>query len=87
MICKKGSLVVEPSNKWSSSYLSAAETQRCMLDPTWNWNVASAGGIDIALAVTIDQDSLQDHDIKIDTKCYDLIEGNCIYCDELHWKY
>lgn len=87
MICKKGSLVVEPSNKWSSSYLSSAETQRCMLDPTWNWNVASAGGIDIALAVTIDQDSLQDHDIKIDTKCYDLIEGNCIYCDELHWKY
>lgn len=80
MVGKKGLAVVEKTSKWSSSFLSAAETQRCMADPTWEMNSKD-------IAVTVDRSSLLTHDIIMDTKCYDLIERNCIYNDDLHWRY
>ena len=89
MIGKKGSTVTKTKlstlHKWRTSFLSSAETQRCMLDPTWNMITSEAD-----IAVTIDQASLhelQEHAVKIDTECYALIEKRCIYNDELHWKY
>jgi len=81
MIGKKGLSVIEMASNWFSSYLSSGETQRCMMDPTWEMKSIED------IAITVDRASLLTHDIIMDTKCYDLIEKNCIYNDDLHWKY
>eukprot|EP00956_Cyclotella_meneghiniana_P004800 scaffold5919_cov25-Cyclotella_meneghiniana.AAC.2 len=86
MIGKKGSTVMTTKlsmlHKWRTSFLSSVETQRCMLDPTWNMKTS-----EVDIAITVDQASLQEYAIKIDTECYDLIEARCIFNDELHWEY
>mmetsp|Transcript_15923 Transcript_15923/g.24035 ORF Transcript_15923/g.24035 Transcript_15923/m.24035 type:complete len:887 (-) Transcript_15923:1562-4222(-) len=80
MIGKKAA--VKATNKtWVASYLSSTQTQQCMSDPTWEMESTED------IAITVDRASLLEHDIIMDTRCYDLIEKNCIYNDDLHWKY
>ena len=52
-----------------------------MSDPSWKMKSTED------IAITVDRASLLEDDILMDTSCYDLIEKNCIYNDDLHWKY
>jgi len=81
MIGKKGLTVMETTSKWISTYLTSAETQQCMLDPTWLMKSTDA------IAVTLHRAAFQEHEIIMDSQCYNLIEKDCIYNNDLHWKY
>jgi len=81
MIGKKDLISSKATNRWVASYLSSTQTKQCMSDPSWKMKSTED------IAITVDRASLLEDDILMDTSCYDLIEKNCIYNDDLHWKY
>ena len=70
---------------WTTSILTSAETRLCMEDTSWK--IPSTDEKKHNIAITFSEQSLKEFTIRIDTACYDTIEKNCIYCDDLHWEY
>lgn len=69
------------SQHWNLATLNASETLACMQDV--NWKLPNGD----AVAATFARVGEDDAHIKLDTECYQIVEGHCIYCDEVHWEY
>ena len=72
---------VSKNPSWKLHNLSKEDTRRCLDDALWQFEVSP----DNALAVILDQSTfLSMNSVRLDTKCYSLLEAACIYCDEVH---
>jgi len=66
---------------WEVKVLSKSESRSCQVDLAWDLELTDF------VAVSIDPQSLVENDIFYESRCYDIIEKHCIYCDDLHWEY
>ncbi|KAL7565626.1 hypothetical protein ACA910_018986 [Epithemia clementina (nom. ined.)] len=64
------------------------ESMQCMANPRWTLpnatittNGSAVGGRLVVSLGTVTQPML------VDTRCFEIIEGHCIFCDEVHWEF